>query len=407
MPGCIIRRCESRPDSIGLDEDKLRVDATILDARFKQSDQSPLWAEQLVPIEFKRHGSANDPFDDDAREDDIIAKADSRTKVRTQLAHYAELLFGVQQRCFVLMILIIGPQYRILRWDRVGVAVTPLKNYFTEWVEFIGILSRIALAHASDPISLGFDPTAIRLHPNNPEWSYMSDAAEPCETDIVVDGGELPLLKEPYTFDYVRQAFRESLVADYPRYKIRVPHADGQRFFLICKPAYQMKDLFGRGTRGHVAIEYLTNRRPEEPFSFVFLKDTWRNADSRETEGNVVQRLDQLQVPNVPTLVCHGDASLPQGVQQTMTQEYWKALSSRSRSSKRKGSERRVSNALGPDPLPKRIHYRYIVKEVGRPLHDCGCPCNLIEAIADSIEGTHPPTLRRRGSRANLPDVST
>ena len=39
MPGCIIRRCESRPDSIGLDEDKLRVDATILDARaFEQTN---------------------------------------------------------------------------------------------------------------------------------------------------------------------------------------------------------------------------------------------------------------------------------------------------------------------------------------------------------------------------------
>ena len=59
--------------------------------------------------------------------------------------------------------------------------------------------------------------------------------------------------------------------------------------------------MIGRGTRGYAAYD-LTTRR------FTWLKDAWRtDYDGVEKEGDTLAKLNQANVQNVPTLVCHGD----------------------------------------------------------------------------------------------------
>ncbi|KAI0636357.1 hypothetical protein C8Q77DRAFT_1270422 [Trametes polyzona] len=87
--------------------------------------------------------------------------------------------------------------------------------------------------------------------------------------DIDVDIIEgLPDSEDPRVFRYVRQKFRESLQDDsWPRYKLLVG-ADN-RVFLVGKPVFFSISIFGRATRGYIALD-VKNR------SFMFLKDSWR-----------------------------------------------------------------------------------------------------------------------------------
>ncbi|KAH9849505.1 hypothetical protein C2E23DRAFT_362487 [Lenzites betulinus] len=72
-------------------------------------------------------------------------------------------------------------------------------------------------------------------------------------------------------------------------------------YYLVSRPVVSSLSLVGRGTRGYWAVDLETS-------SVVFLKDTWR-IDTRRgsVEGDVLERLNDLGVRHVPSLVIHGD----------------------------------------------------------------------------------------------------
>nr|VWO99842.1 Swi1p [Ganoderma boninense] len=374
------------------------------------SSGKPQWTDQGVPIEFK-YGL--DPFDEKKSGN---ADATSREKVRGQVTHYAELIMSIQQRLFLFMFVIIGRKFCILRWDRSGVVVSEAVDYVDGWEVFCDILWRISLAHRFAPEMLGMDPSVVRLRRTNTEWKRMSAAAESNPNDVddkerILDEKELT---EPFTFKYVRDAFKETVDDKaYPRYKVTVPGKDKVRYFLIGKPIFQAKGLAGRGTRGYIALEYdPTSSKGRKPRvdRFVFLKDAWRmKYDGVRPEGDILADLNENQVSYVPTLLCHGDVG--ESVQETMTPQCWEHKHSSSSSSsspsadavplasgslKRKSTDSDVeasdrepeddSDAHTGCPLRRHVHYRFVVEEVGKPLSAVGNERKLLSTIVDCVK---------------------
>ncbi|PIL32453.1 hypothetical protein GSI_05155 [Ganoderma sinense ZZ0214-1] len=420
VPGCKAARCESRPDPRDVDPDGQKIDAALFDKKADVSSGQPQWADQGVPIEFKHD---LDPFDD-SKKKKVNADASSRKKVRGQVTHYAELIMSIQQRLFLFMFVIIGRKFRILRWDRSGVVVSEAVDYVDDWEVFCDILWRISLAHCFAPEMLGMDPSAVRLRSSDREWRRMTAAANANPNDVDVEERHLEddEVTEPFTFKYVRDAFRQTLVKDYPRYRVEVPAGDKTRCFLICCPIFQAKGLAGRGTRGYIALEYdptqRTKRGKRHVDQFFFLKDTWRmKYDGVSPEGNVLDELNQAGVEYVPTLVCHGDIGNP--VQETMTPQYWRRKhlnppaprtsdtpAGNSSSSMLGGlKHKRSDDASGPShdmqsddeseeeedafatgcPIRSHVHYRCVVKEVGKSLSASETGRKMLRCVIDSV----------------------
>ncbi|TBU21216.1 hypothetical protein BD311DRAFT_734591 [Dichomitus squalens] len=477
------RKGEEPAEPPKVDTLRQKVDAAFYRAGLVPKDQRPHWADQIVPVEFKsgQRGSAADPFasnaDHDAQgqaqdavafdeqddedvpeleeleedededeeededsesdedEDDDTVEGEAQTAkqpapqdtpakdVFGQITTYTELVQAIQHRTAVFMLLVIGRRFRILRWDRAGVIVTPSVDYYEDPNGLCDFLWRIS--HVSDT-TLGFDPTAIRLSPSHPEWRKMDEYALPLKTDVcstsrVLQPGELeppdPGSEEPQlVFDYVRKMFAESIVDPrWPRYKLSVGEGTGQRNFLVGKPSFCASGAVGRGTRGYTAIDLNTG-------GFVWLKDSWRVAYEKvEQEGVILSRINAVSgIDNVPTLVCHGDILH----QRTLTADWWEtknaAPSARPRGVKRKrddesepsadpGPAQDVSDFRHDCPLLQHQHYRVVVKEVGMPLKKFQTAIQLLSLLLDCLVthesvATHPDLriLHRDISDSNI-----
>ena len=175
--------------------------------------------------------------------------------------------------------------------------------------------------------------------------------------------------------------------------------------------------MVGRGTRGYVAVDC-------ESGAFMWLKDAWRAyCILADPEGNALRKLNDAEIINVPTLICHGDI----GDQVTLTPDWWEVKNTstaqtssstqrdklptpspstsspllsihvRSHNLKRKRGDER-STDKGPVhqvdlreecPLRRHKHYRLVVKEVARPLTDFKNGCQLISLVSDCVYGEY------------------
>ncbi len=394
-------------------------------------DSEVWWFDQIVPFEFRRHLPGIDPFEDIQSSDASGEVKRSRARIFDEISACAELLIASQHRVFLFMFLVIGRRFRLLRWDRAGVLVTPSVDYFDNPAILHNYLSR--LSHLKDD-SLGFDPTATPVSPKDVDFLRMDRAALPDVTDV--DHSERDLEDDeacgPVTFTYVRSLFRASLGSDWPRYRLEVPDGDQKRSFLVGKPAFRAGDVAGRGTRGYVALD-CTSRR------FVWLKDAWRlSYKVADREGEILERLNAANVNNVPTLVCHGDIAN----QTTITADWWERkstissiaplpsatsftasstalTSSGSRgSNKRKRDDEPTDDALAIQPvrptphatgysvgpLRQHTHYRIVVEEVCLPLKNFQYGQQLVSIVLDCMRGTSPATqfTMCRGSNSPL-----
>ncbi|KAL7279906.1 hypothetical protein ACG7TL_006315 [Trametes sanguinea] len=97
---------EKMPD-VG-ESEGAKIDAAFFRPELLPIDGRPHWADQMVSVEFKAHGTANDPYDDREPGNDIDAHAVTRKQVRGQIIHYAEKVFEYQQRTSLIMLVIIG-----------------------------------------------------------------------------------------------------------------------------------------------------------------------------------------------------------------------------------------------------------------------------------------------------------
>ena len=312
---------EIKPDHRIVDQTEgQKIDSALFLEELAPEDGRPHWEEQDVAIEFKSNDSSNrhDPFDDTKDSAFPNAEALHRQKSRGQIINYAENIFGVQHRTHLFMLFFIGRRARVMRWDRGGVITTEAFDYYIEWKKMCRIFQRLAILALHARRHLGIDLTATRIRSGDPAWDTMEDAAKERSSDV--DHRERRIrstaLTGPFIFKYERDLFRGSIERDWPRYELGVPCAAGARKFLVGRPTFRAKGMVGRGTRGYVAYESATQR-------FYWLKDTWRaRYDGLKQEGSVVEILNGLNIPNVPTVACHGDLQ----DQVTITHRYWKAV---------------------------------------------------------------------------------
>ncbi|KAI0739891.1 hypothetical protein C8Q80DRAFT_1200859 [Daedaleopsis nitida] len=429
IPGMKMCYCGDRPDPAMIDPERQKPDTAFFceDIAPTGNKTRAHWVDQLISTEFKRHannaGSLLDPFEDSSDSSDVFpATAKLRQQGRAQIITYAELVMAVQQRRAVFMLVVIGRCCRFIRWDRSGSLVTQTLDYYLQWELFCDVLWRISTLSNEQ---LGYDPTATRLFPGNPDYELMdhdelsampTGPEDDAEKSVprTEDGSDASAT--PPVFTYVRTKFRESINSSWPRYRLSVPHGDRMRNFLVSKPSFRAKGLIGRGTRGYIAFDCETER-------FVWLKDAWRAYyHMLEKEGDVLKQLNEGDVPHIPTVICHGDI----GNQVTLTHAWWerknpkptpddsavtppaaptKASSSTSSVKRKRRNEddddeddlqrpeglppRQSTKASKDPPLRPHRHYRLVVKEVALQLSNFQYGQQLVEIIRDCVLAHH------------------
>ncbi|KAI0641592.1 hypothetical protein C8Q79DRAFT_929651 [Trametes meyenii] len=319
------------------DTSKGKVDAALYCDGHTPEDGRPDWTHVRLYIEFKRGGTSLDPFDDDDT-DNPEATAAKRAAARSQITAYTRTTFFYQHRNALYSLFVNGQEFRVLRWDRSGVVVTKKLNYVEDPIPLLKFL--VYFGRLSDS-EQGIDMTATLLTPGSKALRLMAEFAKddpsdmPYEEDDLVaawDTAESPSVPrgssssrtrkarakkddpESYldevespddsdcrVFSYVRKKFRESLVADWPHYKLEA--GPEKRPFLVGMPVYSSSSMFGRGTRGYVALDVKSRR-------FVFLKDSWRPFyEGVEPEGHYLNMMSSEDKVFIPRLLVHGDVT--------------------------------------------------------------------------------------------------
>ncbi|KAJ8463797.1 hypothetical protein ONZ51_g10017 [Trametes cubensis] len=312
-PGLRLALSQDRYDAN--DPSHQKIDGAFFPHAVAPTDGEPHWAEQIVPVEFKRGETKYDPFEDNVKKA-LDPDAQSRKNVRSQIIGYAETIFEQRPRTHLFMLFVIGRNFRVMRWDRSGVVVTPLTDYVLKPERLHQVLWRLGRASKAQ---LGLDPTATLVKPGSAHYKLMDKLGKKVATDLVAQR-DTAVAKgaENNMFAYVREMFSKSLVKDWPRWKLSVPQSDGtMRYFLVGKPTFTTRTLVGRATQGYVAVDLLAKERQKQ---LVWLKDAWRTFyELVEAEGDVLEQLKREGVPFIPTVVCHGD--LPG--QATVTPDVW------------------------------------------------------------------------------------
>ncbi|KAI0648508.1 hypothetical protein C8Q79DRAFT_905631, partial [Trametes meyenii] len=362
LAGDLLMMCSSeKPDMKEVDENGQKIDA----AFFKEDDLPllhdgrPRWADQIICVEFKRHETNNDPFDD-RDEEQADANSQARKEARGQIITYAEQVFRMQQRTALFMLLVVGRNFRVIRWDRSGAIVTRALDYVEHSGVLCGLLWRMSLQ--SDE-ALGVDPSATRLRAEDADYAEMDEAAKALDSDLATEERvltEAEVRAGVQVFKYVREWFRLSLHPAWPRYRVEVPDGDKMRLLLIGRPLFYAHGMAGRGTRGYVALDCSSKR-------FVWLKDAWRvHYDLVDQEGTILALLNDKHVRNVPTLLCHGDIRN----QTTDTPRY---------------DSEETLNSHEESPLRHHMHYRIVEQEVAMPLLEFQTGKQLVSVVLNAV----------------------
>ncbi|KAI0648553.1 hypothetical protein C8Q79DRAFT_1067554 [Trametes meyenii] len=380
LAGDLLMACSSeKPDMKEVDENGQKIDA----AFFKEDDLPllhdgrPRWADQIICVEFKRHETNKDPFDD-WDEEQTDANSQARKEARGQIITYAEQVFRVQQRTALFMLLVIGRNFRIVRWDRSGAIVTRALDYVEHPGVLCGFLWRMSLQ--SDE-ALGVDPSATRLRPEDADFGEMDEAAKVLDSDLATEERvltEAEVRAGVQVFKYIREWFRLSLHPAWPRYRVEVPDGDKTRLLLIGRPLFYAHGMAGRGTRGYVALDCSSKR-------FVWLKDAWRvHYDLVDQEGTILALLNDKHVRNVPTLLCHGDIRN----QTTDTPRVWEEKHPPKPLPTTPGPS---TSSLPASPLRHHMHYCIVEREVAMPLSEFQHGKQLVSIVLDAIVGMYAP----------------
>lgn len=272
----------------------------------------------------------------------------------------SQLLFQSQHRMFHFTLLFFGRYARILRFDRSGTFVSQRFNYVTgekKLREFLRRYSRLP------PEQRGHDPTVERIAPSSNLAQRMRDKLAAFQRDSpCVDAN-----CQAEDCSYITETFRVSLDPNYSWWTLQVHDevTHEVKCFVAGKPHFQATGARGRGTRGYVAVPLESDGTLGD--NLVYLKDAWRIKHwAIEKEGVTLKRLNDSNVPYIPTLLCHGDLV----GQVTQSPQKWKELI--------------------PDkecPLKEHQHYRIVVKEVGKPLSQFKNSGQLVKALWHCTKG--------------------
>ncbi|EIW60846.1 uncharacterized protein TRAVEDRAFT_120707, partial [Trametes versicolor FP-101664 SS1] len=328
---------------------KARAVAALYPGDKVPSNSKPDWTHSRLFIEFKEGESKYDPWDDS---DEMSPESECETAVdvRAQFTTYAHNTFLHQHRTALYSLFILGREFRAVRWDRAGVIVSKKVDYVKHTDSLLEILWRIAQL---DDAQQGLDPTA---------------------TLISVQGSSVPKLRPSERRNLVQAEGRtrspSSRSVKYGNDRsCRVRHlrrrppaasvrggAEAYRVFLVGKPIFVSSSLFGRATRGYVAVDAKTRR-------FVFLKDSWRPFyEGVDPEGTYLKKLSKDKALLVPAYLCDGDVDAP--------------------------SAANLAPLETEDSLRHHIHYRIVMKDVCLPFDRFRSSKELVRLIYHCVS-TH------------------
>ncbi|KAI9059515.1 hypothetical protein FKP32DRAFT_1634329 [Trametes sanguinea] len=201
-------------------------------------------------------------------------------------AAFAVEVFARQQRLFLFTISLAGSMARFYRWDRSGCIVSrsfDIHQHPHRLTEFLWRFS-----HLSDA-ERGHDLT-VRMASAPEESMFKSVVRDYLRSQLDAEDNLDKAFSAHYCPGHVTAVSVTS-----PSSK-----AASATTFIVSRPVVSPLSLDGRSTRGFWAVNSATGE-------IGFLKDTWRTCSQREIEGDILQKMNELGVRNVPILAVHGD----------------------------------------------------------------------------------------------------
>ncbi|KAM5542950.1 hypothetical protein V8D89_003334 [Ganoderma adspersum] len=315
---------------------------------------TPSWSRVDLPVMCQP--ANKDPFDDNRPTG--APRDRKRREAFDQVFAQVQPILHQQQRTFLFMIVFVGLSARLVHFHRSSIFVT--KRFELDDSNFlIDFLARYT--HRS-PEDRGYDTSAQYIDPVARDSESLAEKMRRCLQDAKTRKEE----------DHIVALWEASLDERWPWWKLRVSDelTNQDRWYVVGKPSFKAHGVFGRGTRGYVAVELIDG---ELDGKFVYLKDTWRavvtdpldEAAYLRKEGATLHDLNLARAKNVPTLVCHGDLL----AQHTRAPASW-------------------TEALPGFKPPSKTyqHYRLVVQEVGKPLFEFANSGELVAAVYDCVK---------------------
>ncbi|KAG5634110.1 hypothetical protein H0H81_003369 [Sphagnurus paluster] len=359
---------------------KIKPDPTMYRVEVDTELRATQWAKAEINYEFKLEESA-DPFNDPGPEDTrstwrFTSTSIQQSKHRGQLLHYATEWLNRSHRCFAFTIFVAGRFMRFIRWDRAGAIVSERFDYLTDGRYFFEFLWRYTHLEEAER---GFD-TTVRLATAAEEKLGKAKLSEWAPED-----------KET------------------PVFVFEVPAEDGdeKHEFIAWGSMAHPESLTGRCTRAYPVYEAKSNE-------LYFLKDGWR-AHELGAEADILRDLCAHKVPNIPEFFCGGD--IEQEHHATLTDLFVPIEEPRRLQQPQKPatdtptdpppvipvidpSKPRPVHLLPYPPrrsspwlcgrrwssITRRIHHRFVVRFIGKPLSSFSLSKLLLKYVADAFK---------------------
>ncbi|OSC97317.1 hypothetical protein PYCCODRAFT_1419686 [Trametes coccinea BRFM310] len=221
---------------------------------------------------------------------------------------FATEVFARQQRTFLFTVSVFGSSARLFRWDRSGCVVSEafdVHQHSAIFAEFFWRFSQLSDAERGHDLTYRISTQSEETLFRDTVRAYVA-----LQLDISGDGLDKALTMHYQPGHVTKLSVKPSRAEERGTYDL-----------LVSRPVVSPLHLDGRCTRGFWAVDVKTAQ-------VVFLKDTWRTPSQSETEGDVIGRLNELGVRNVPTLLSHGDVFDPTNdgtepaFQETRTNQY-------------------------------------------------------------------------------------
>lgn len=295
-----------------------------------------------------KSGTHYDPFCDS--KDGGMAERGSENggNTRGQCILYAANQLAYQHRLFAFSLAICKTKVRFFRWDREGAVISAAIDVSQEPELLIEFLRRFDQLTAEQR---GLDPTASRA------TSEQTDRFDRAVARINIESLKLSVGDRGI----------------YPRYQLEVHGPNNATsYYIVGKALDYDTGLVGRCTRGYLALNVSTGK-------CVFLKDVWRpDVVGVEPEHVWYEKLAEAEVPHLVEFECAsdvispGNATAPNGGRV------------------QKGLTHQLKGLLGSDPkslIRGRVHYRFVQRELCRPLLEFTNSKELTTVILHSLEG--------------------
>lgn len=291
-------------------------------------------AELIVEFKLKAY---NDPFkflqlqrNEAAPLDEIQddCPSESSRSIIGQIALYAAAHLEGQFRAFAFSLIICGDMARFIRWDRSGAIVSASFNYVADPTLLVSFLQR---------------------------FNAASDEMRGRDTSVTIPTPDLA--------EEARAAF--GLSAGEKVLQFEVKDEQGVAKHYIGGPVKPMGlSVAGRCTRAFPV--YCTTTK-----ELRYMKDTWRVDNSRhEKEADVLRKLKEKQVRNIPTVDHSGDVRN----HRTLCKDFLAEGHAWINKNHLKG-------------FTNHRHYRLVMNEVGTPLTKFPSVQVLLTAFIDAMEG--------------------